>query len=81
MPPVRACPQPLSARKREVVELLQRGYLYAEIGAALGISERAVRWHVAGIAASLPPSGEVAQAWQLRKRVRDGAASLLSGAD
>ena len=39
----------LSPREREVLEHIARGYLYKEIGAALGLSTRTVESHVAAV--------------------------------
>jgi DNA-binding NarL/FixJ family response regulator len=42
-------PPPISAREREVLQLVARGHAYREIGAELFISEKTVENHVRNI--------------------------------
>jgi len=44
----------LTAREREVLELVARGYQNARVGYHLGLSEKTVRNHISAILAKLP---------------------------
>lgn len=52
-PRIRMTIPPLTARQREVLGLLARGYTNPQIGEALGISLDGAKWHVAEIMARL----------------------------
>jgi DNA-binding NarL/FixJ family response regulator len=70
-------PETTHRPKRRIIELLQQGFTYSEIGETMSLSSRTVRWHVGGIADTLSTTGAIADPWELRKCVRDGADTLL----
>jgi DNA-binding NarL/FixJ family response regulator len=64
-----ALEEPLTARERDVLEIASRGLSNREVGAALGISEHTVKFHLAAIYAKLGVSTRTAA---VRRGLRRG---------
>ena len=65
-----AAAEPLTPRERDVLDLASRGLSNREIGAALGISEHTVKFHLAGIFGKLGVSTRTAAVRRgLRQRI------------
>jgi DNA-binding NarL/FixJ family response regulator len=65
--------EPLTARERDVLEIASRGLSNREVGAALGISEHTVKFHLAAIFAKLGVSTRTAA---VRRGLRRGLIAI-----
>ena len=68
-----ALDEPLTAREREVVELLVEGWSNKAIAARLGISDQTVKFHVAAICGKL---GAANRTDAVRRAIRRGLVSI-----
>jgi DNA-binding CsgD family transcriptional regulator len=79
----RRAPGDLTARQRQVLDLVSRGYTNAQIADALGVSLAGAKWHVGEIIGVLgvDTREEAADIWRvengLRARLRRSLASLI----